>query len=128
MARLSRARQAIDRRWKAGAITKRARAAGKDPARVYAGLKAWETRTRRVEHAARVHGQKARERTERQLSPARKAARTRDARRIEDVSPEPLSRARGGRESLDDYLEDYDSDDYDEYDVETSPDYEDQPS
>lgn len=132
-----------------GWITRRARAEGKEPARVFAALKGWDTRRRAQEHAARIHGQKAREATERRLTPAQKAARTRDAARIAQ-GPTPAARAprprqgrqerqepaeprepigrRGGRESLDDYYDSYDETDFEEFDVETSPDYEDTPS
>jgi len=124
MARRSRARLALDRRWQSGAITKLARASGKDPRRVYGGLKSAETRHRRQEHAARIHGQKARERTERALEPRQRAQRTRAAGRLERELDSGGGGGGDGDESLDDY---YDSgfDEYDKYDIETSPDYED---
>lgn len=113
-----------------GAITRRARAEGKDPARVHAALKGWDARRKGQEHAARVHGQKAREKTERALTPAQRRARTRDADRIEhggggegSTRGGGGSGSRDGGDTLDDYYDDF-YDEWDEYDVETSPDYE----
>lgn len=141
-----------------GWITRRAIASGKDPARVFAALRGRQERERKAEHAARVHGQKAREKSERKLTPAQKAKRTRDANRIEGMKIRLPKRGRGRRDDddgggfvggggggfggsggggggeydggLDDVLDDYGYDDgyYDDYDVETSPDYEETPS
>ncbi len=58
------------------AIVRRARAAGKSPKRVAAALKGWDTRRKALEHAQREHGRKAREKSERALTPAQKRART----------------------------------------------------
>lgn len=140
---MKRARQESARLYDAlgrrnGWITRRARSEGKDPARVFAGLKAAATRARRQEHLARVHGERARVKTESRLTPAQKAARTRDANRIERAQPreggytlerEPADYGEPDepREemSLDDIWDNYGEDyDYDDYDVETSPDYE----
>jgi hypothetical protein len=117
-------------------------------ARQISARKGAATRERNRIHAQLVHGQQARERTEKRLTPAQKGARTREANRLEreirtarrseaakrgwitrrenmrePPSPAP---ARDNRIfSLDD-LDDFDPDDQDfeEYDIETSPDYE----
>ena len=91
------------------AVTRSARARGVDPARAWAARKGWETRRNKAEYAARLHGQKAREKTERALTPAQKAKRTRDANRIAretNERPEPLARGRTIR-NLDQLDEDY---------------------
>jgi hypothetical protein len=119
-----------------GWITRRAKAEGKNVDRVHAAVRGAETRRRAVEHAARVHGEKARVKTESRLTPQQKAKRTRDANRIErgpgPTGPEgePIYTGRGGydhgeEQSLDDLIDRYDDyDDWDYWDVETSPDYE----
>lgn len=130
-----------------GWITRRAIAAGKDPERVFAALRGQETKARKAEQQAREHGLRARLKSEQRLSPAEKAKRTRDANRIE--RPKGIQRGSGSAgggggfddddddyggggfhaeqpTDLDDVLDDYgyDFEDYGEYDVETSPDYE----
>lgn len=90
-----------------------------------AAVKGWVTRRRNEEDSARKHGKVARERTEARLTPAQKAKRTRDANRIESGElPTVNRRKRESSLSLDDIYEhraDYDA--WDEYDIETSPDY-----
>lgn len=116
-------------------------------------IRGWETRRRHIEHAAREHGRRARERTEKRLEPSVKAQRTKAANALEKeiararrseaakrghrTRAERAERQEGGAggfgggsgapggiyNSLDDL--DYDLDEgYDYYDIETSPDYE----
>lgn len=65
-----------------GAITRRARAQGKDPARVHAALKGAETRAANRYREAVQHGKAAREKTERQVSPSTFRRRAQRARRL----------------------------------------------
>ncbi len=65
-----------------GAITRRARAEGKDPARVHAALKGAETRSRNRYREAVRHGKAAREKTEKAHAPAVFRQRAQRARRL----------------------------------------------
>lgn len=113
-----------------GWAARRARA----EARSDAARRGWETRRTNALTRATQHGQRARERSERALTPQQKAARTRDAQRIE----QGIARARrsetarkgwdtrrarerrGAFRSLDSLMG---YDDYDEYDIEVAPTY-----
>ncbi len=105
------------------AVTRAARARGVDPARSWAARQGWATRRNNADHAARVHGQRAREATEKRLTPSQKAKRTRDANRIARETrerPGPARAPKRGRalhslEELDEYD---DRDDGDEYEAE----------
>lgn len=107
------------------AVTRSARARGVDPARAWAAVQGWATRRRAVEWQQREHGRKAREATERRLTPAGRAKRTRDAQRIKTAASEarearerPVTRGRQLIHSIDDF-EDYpDFDDGEHYDAE----------
>lgn len=120
MARLSLARIALDRRWRSGAITKQARREGKSPRHVYAGLKSAETRRRRIKQAARVHGARARQRTERRLTKAQKTKRAAKAGAITRTATQVTARSAPStwQQVIDDYGEPDAWSDYDEYDLE----------
>jgi hypothetical protein len=105
------------------AVTRSARARGVDPARAWAARKGWETRRNRAEYAARLHGQKAREKTERALTPAQRGARTREANRIKRETherAEPLARGKTltGLAMLDDEYDEYPEPDDIDYEAE----------
>lgn len=103
------------------AVTRSARARGVDPRRAWSAAKGAFTRASNRDTAARVHGQKARETSERKLTGAQKGARTRDAGRIErGGEPSAPVRDRWPASSLD--FDAYDGE-WEFYDVETSPDY-----
>jgi hypothetical protein len=94
---------------------------GVDPARAWAAKKGWDTRRRTAEHKAREHGKQAREATERRLTPAQRAARTRDARRIKaatEARERPVTKGRRILHSIDDFDDYHPHDDDQEYEVE----------
>lgn len=93
-----------------GAVTRRARREGKDPARVHAALKGAETRARNRYREAVRHGKKAREKTEREITPEQFAQRATKARAIkrrtavsEPAPAEPITLRSLGRLRDDDY-------------------------
>jgi hypothetical protein len=92
------------------AITRKAKREGKDPARVHAAYKGLETRRKREYREAVRHGKRARQKTERTITPeqfAQRATRARATKRrtaIERLAPpEPISLATLGRIRDDDY-------------------------
>jgi len=96
-----------------GAITKRARAEGKDPKRVAAAYKGHETRLRNERLKASREGQRKRERTERGKAPGYAKREAQRARRIrEHVDTEPAAVTRRGM-TMADLDEPFRGDDYD---------------
>lgn len=101
------------------AVTRSAKKRGVDPVLALRAKKSAFSRASNKDKAARQHGQRAREATEKRTTPGRKVRETRDANRIEQ---EQIHRRGRGRvvSSLDDL---YGYEDYEFYDLETSPDY-----
>jgi len=67
-----------------GAITRRARAEGKDPARVHAAYKGAETRARNRYREAVRHGKRARKATEKRLTTKQRRERAQRGRRVRE--------------------------------------------
>ncbi len=81
-----------------GAITRRARAEGKDPARVHAALKGAQTRAANRYREAVKHGKQAREKTERGLKAGTFRKRAQRARRLAEKVTQAPERERAGRD------------------------------
>jgi hypothetical protein len=75
-----------------GAITRRARAEGKDPARVHAALKGVQTRAANRYREAVRHGKSAREKTEKSIAAGKFRSRAQRARRLAEKAARPTER------------------------------------
>lgn len=111
------------------AVTRSAKKRGVDPARSWAATQGAFARASNRDVTAREHGKRAREATERKRTAAQKAAETRAGNRLERRKREHRGAGAGAggarvREYRNDDLDfaGYNGE-WDEYDVETSPDY-----